>query len=543
MKRICLFAGYSSNNKIEDYVIYYLKELAKYCDIYYYCDANLPKDELNKISSYVKESYAKRHKKYDFGSWQELVRAVGKDEIRKYDELVLANDSCYGPLFSLKNTFDKMESKEVDFWGLSCSVGYHVHIQSYFLAFKKNVIETDYLFDFLETVKQEKSLRQVCDNYEDMLTYILSQKGFTYDSFIPLKDRDLHPYFRTWDCIRERKFPLLKVKTFYGVAGKQPIKDYKGFLKKYTDYDPRLIEIDLNKRGLSNKQISKNLLLKNNTNRWHNIKRVLAKPVIVFWNKYISKFDRRFDRNNENITNSYTGLSRQLSYVERKLENLYDLNNNKENNSSIEMFIKKYSNVSSQYNFVPTTKANTLKFKNNSIIFNNVQDFFRAISEHVHFCKKRYYNILFYGNYSINDLMRFYMNNNDMLIVNQSKSNSTEYNILSSKIVNTKNNFMVTNSNGNREIFNIIFVNAVDNNSDYNDIIDFYKCIVNLMDYESILIISATSSVYGRIEDFMKDLGLEKDKYTEDLLKYDISCAEKDNILFLKKSLKNNQGE
>ena len=33
MKRICLFAGYDSNNIIHDYVIYYLKELSTVADV------------------------------------------------------------------------------------------------------------------------------------------------------------------------------------------------------------------------------------------------------------------------------------------------------------------------------------------------------------------------------------------------------------------------------------------------------------------------------------------------------------------------------
>lgn len=539
MKRICLFAGYNSNNKIEDYVIYYLKSLSENSDVYYYCDSDLPDKELEKISSYVKAGYAKRHKKYDFGSWQELVRAIGKDKIRKYDQLILANDSCYGPLYPLSSVFKKMDAKNVDFWGLSSSIGYHVHIQSYFIVFNKSVIDTDYLFDFLDTVKQEKSLREVCDNYEDILTYTLSQKGFTYDTFIPLDDRNLHPYFKTWDCIKETKFPLLKVKTFYGVAGQQPINNYKSFLKEYTNYDPMLIETDLNNRGLSNMQIAKNLKLKKKTNKWHNIKKFLAKPVIIFWNKYISKFDKRFDRNNSNISNSYVGLSRQLSYIEQKLENLYELNNINDSNRNIEKFIKKYSNVSDKYNFISTAKLINLKFIDNSLIFNNIQDFFRAISEHVHFCKRRYYKLLFFGQYHIDDLMRFYMNNNDILMINQNDDQSIEYNVLKDRIVNTKNGFSINDKNDNREIFNIIFVNAIDKTCKYEDIINFYKCIINLMDYESILITCVNGAIKERLEDFLMDLNMEVDLYTEELLRYDISCIETTQMIYLKKSIKN----
>ena len=35
IKRICLFAGYNGKGIIEDYAIYYIKELSKIADIYY----------------------------------------------------------------------------------------------------------------------------------------------------------------------------------------------------------------------------------------------------------------------------------------------------------------------------------------------------------------------------------------------------------------------------------------------------------------------------------------------------------------------------
>ena len=539
MKRICLFAGYSSNNTIEDYVVYFIEQLSKYSDVYYYCDSDLDKNELKKLKPYVKGAYGKRHKKYDYGSWQELVKEIGKEKIRKYDELILTNDSCYGPLFPLDNVFETMENKKNDFWGLSASIGYHIHLQSYFLVFNKSVISTDYLFDFLDNVKQEKSLREVCDNYEDMLTYVLSQKGFKYDSYIPLDDRVLHPYFQTWDCIKEKKFPLLKVKTFYGLAGKQPIKDYKKFISENTEYDYKLIERDLKNRGLTNKEIKKNISQRRGESFGFKIKKVIAKPVIVFWNKYISKFDKRFDRNNENVSNSYMAISRQLTYIERRLDNLYDINNYE--NNEIEKFMKEHNNTFEKYNVVPTSVMSKVDFIDNSILFNNVQEFFRLIAEHKSFNKKRFIKTLFYGSYNIGDLTKYYINNGDMLVINQKDDNSIEHKLLSSKISNCDSNFIVTDSKEENVIFNIIFVNGVTLKSDYDSVVDFYKNILNLMDNESILITSANKTINDRKEDFMEELGLGIDFYTEDMFRYTISSADKMQMLFLKKSVKSDK--
>ena len=149
MKTICLFAGYDKEGVIDDYVIYYIKSLSQFSDVYYCGDFNPKNGELEKIKEITKDAIAFRHKKYDYGSWNELIQKIGWKNIQKYDQLILANDSCYGPLFSLDEVFSVMNEKKCDFWGLSCGKGYHIHIQSYFLVFRKKVLESDCIPFFL----------------------------------------------------------------------------------------------------------------------------------------------------------------------------------------------------------------------------------------------------------------------------------------------------------------------------------------------------------------------------------------------------------
>ena len=116
-----VFATYSFDGTIPEYVVYYLKELHKYVDYivivgdYFLKNA----DEVMKLNGIVGCAIYQRHKCYDFGSYR-----GGLDFLRKYGltknakELYLVNDSCYGPVFDLKNIFDKMKEKKCDFWGL-----------------------------------------------------------------------------------------------------------------------------------------------------------------------------------------------------------------------------------------------------------------------------------------------------------------------------------------------------------------------------------------------------------------------------------------
>jgi hypothetical protein len=84
--RICLFAGYDPDGIVDDYVIDFIKELSKYSDVYYLMDNNVDKEELKKLSPYVKKAWAFRHGEYDFGSYSRLAKnLVGWESIERYD--------------------------------------------------------------------------------------------------------------------------------------------------------------------------------------------------------------------------------------------------------------------------------------------------------------------------------------------------------------------------------------------------------------------------------------------------------------------------
>ena len=74
----------------------YLRELSRFADVFYLADCNLSRAELAKLDEITSAAWARRHGTYDFGSWSILARdLVGWDRLEPYDEVLLANDSCY----------------------------------------------------------------------------------------------------------------------------------------------------------------------------------------------------------------------------------------------------------------------------------------------------------------------------------------------------------------------------------------------------------------------------------------------------------------
>lgn len=119
--RVAVFASYDKDNIIQDYVVYYLSELKKVSEkIIFVADCNYSVDELGKIKHLANEIISKRHGEYDFGSYKRgFFKAKELGWLENCDELILCNDSCYGPIYDLKNIFYNMSLHKKDFWGIT----------------------------------------------------------------------------------------------------------------------------------------------------------------------------------------------------------------------------------------------------------------------------------------------------------------------------------------------------------------------------------------------------------------------------------------
>lgn len=215
-KRIAIFAGFSGDGKIYDADLYYLKELKKNTDaIVVIYDSPLIPGEIDKIKDLVVYAHFERHNEYDFGSYKRgWIYAKEHNLLDAAEELIVCNNSCYGPLYPLSDCLNEMNAKPYDFWGMVKGSFGVVHLQSYFYLFKRNVFSHSCFNDFIMAVKQEKSLLDVVNNYEVKFSSFLQGLGFAYDAVVSdmaeFKTASGNNYPLT--CISKYKLPLLKVK-------------------------------------------------------------------------------------------------------------------------------------------------------------------------------------------------------------------------------------------------------------------------------------------------------------------------------------------
>lgn len=254
MKRLCVFAHWDKDNIIDDYVIFYLKALKEVCStIIFVSDCDLETIEKNKLTGIAEYVLAEKHGEYDFGSYKRGY-FYAKDLGLEFEELLLANDSLYGPFSSLATIFSKMNTKHCDYWGLTrntfgiklTSKGqdfcYCPHIQSYFLLLKQQTFRV--FEDFIKTIKPEKTKEEIVIKYEMGLNIVLKQNGFKNRVFINKYKHTENCTLRKCDSlIKKYKFPFVKTSVPRQGLPFLEIQDWKSVIP--PSYPENLIEKQL----------------------------------------------------------------------------------------------------------------------------------------------------------------------------------------------------------------------------------------------------------------------------------------------------------
>jgi hypothetical protein len=113
---------------------------------------------------------------YDFASW-----LAGIDQVRPVlpdvNELVLVNDSVFGPLHDLGEAWANSRLDGADFWGMTDSWWSSYHVQSYFIVLRKRALQHQAFWDFMSAYPFPNGKRQVVRDGELGLTAALHRAG------------------------------------------------------------------------------------------------------------------------------------------------------------------------------------------------------------------------------------------------------------------------------------------------------------------------------------------------------------------------------
>lgn len=146
--RIAIYAHWAPSPKLTPNSIRYLLSLRKVAtSVICVSNSKICLDQVSLLESYGIEVVQRENSGFDFGAWKEIILARA-NKIRKADGLILCNSSCFLVTNGFEIIIDKMDEGS-DIWGLTSYEDEDIafHLQSYFLYFRKSILENWNVFE------------------------------------------------------------------------------------------------------------------------------------------------------------------------------------------------------------------------------------------------------------------------------------------------------------------------------------------------------------------------------------------------------------
>lgn len=264
MKRLGIYLIYDQENIIDPYIGYMLKEL-KTCLNHLVVVCNMAKVDCGEeiLEEYADEIFYRDNIGFDAGGFKDaLCSFLGWEKVLRYEELVLINDSMYGPFYPMRDIFDQMGKRQVDFWGLAkhgafIDVGGRYapeHIQTYFMSIGFPMLHDSCFEEYWENMPYYRGLDEVVWKHEIRFTQHFADLGYTYDvladidcndSKVNIQNNYLQYALIPYELMKRRNFPFLKRQVIINDTLEQQTQENwrlaLDYIDKETDYDTNLI--------------------------------------------------------------------------------------------------------------------------------------------------------------------------------------------------------------------------------------------------------------------------------------------------------------
>ena len=202
MKRLGIFFCFDSEGIIDEYVTYLLDEIIKnLTDLCIIVNGDLSPESREILEQYSTDIMTRPNIGFDAGGWRDaMTDHIGFKKLQEYDEIILFNDSFFGPLYPFKEMFDVMDAKDIDFWGITvhgdapnardlCPYGYRPrYLQTYFLAFRRNLIQSKEFQEYWSEFPNYQSFNSLAFKHEGVFTRYFSDLGFKWEAYVDTAD-------------------------------------------------------------------------------------------------------------------------------------------------------------------------------------------------------------------------------------------------------------------------------------------------------------------------------------------------------------------
>lgn len=210
-------AIYDAEGVIDDYIVYYLNALRKVADrVVVVVNGCVNAEGNDKLRKAADEVLNRSNKGFDFGAYKDALKLCLSDGGDDYQEIILCNDTCFGPLVPFETIFRVMDQRNLEFWSINYRDNLLIpYYESYFMVFsgKALVLLKSFLTDIVDNSVTEIARAQ---GYEHSLSESVMQQGIRAGCYT--SGQELYPNLDIYKApdyaIRDLQLPFLKKRCF-----------------------------------------------------------------------------------------------------------------------------------------------------------------------------------------------------------------------------------------------------------------------------------------------------------------------------------------
>lgn len=259
MKRIAFYLFWEKNGGVDRYVSYCLEKLREHVEhIVVVSNGPLATEGRAALELVADEVWERENVGFDVWGYKEGLERFGFDRLAEYDELILLNYTFFGPMYPFSEMFDRAQTWDVDFWGITehGEVRPHPfaakgvlqrHIQSHWIAVRQRMLASPAFREYWADMPLITSYEQSVDEHEGRFTQYFEERGFSSEVlFRGERYTSLNPILDEVVQLTADRCPILKRRTFfhnplyfsdYAIIGRDVIE----ILERTSDYPLELV--------------------------------------------------------------------------------------------------------------------------------------------------------------------------------------------------------------------------------------------------------------------------------------------------------------
>lgn len=227
MRRAVFFLVYDRDGHVGDHVTHHLRALRPHADaIHVVSNAPLATSGRAELEAVADSVWERENTGFDVGAYRAVLERHGRS-VADFDEIVLMNYTFYGPIGSYDQLFARMDSADVDFWGVTDHAevvpnpytdqgSMPRHIQSHWIAVRRRMATSEAWREYWSTMPVIDSYAASIIHHESRFTQWFEERGFRSEAAFPAAAYgETHPIFDVPTTLLDDGLPIVKRRLFF----------------------------------------------------------------------------------------------------------------------------------------------------------------------------------------------------------------------------------------------------------------------------------------------------------------------------------------